>query len=403
MGKKELTPLNEAFRRMDEVLSKVSLSSEKIPVHAADGMVLRADQFSRLSLPPFNKSAMDGYAVREGDQREEYNLLGTIAAGESKKVFLEPGTAVKVMTGAPVPEGAGKVIRQENTVRNGNKIRVADHSDSPNICWKAEDVCVGQEVMTAGMTIDPLAIGNLISCGIMEVEVARRVRISVISTGSEIVDSPGEIKDGRIMNTNGPLLAALSKDCGFEVIGEHRVPDEKNATTEALRAAAEQADITVLSGGVSVGDYDYVTGALGDTGLNIHFSRLAVKPGKPTVFATAGRRTVLGLPGNPVSVFLMFHLFVRRAASLLSGRRPVHREFPVRLKDPLSRRKSWRAEYRPCRLLPDGFVESLDYHGSAHLTGLIGADGFFLVPSGIDAIDAGETVSFFPVGRFWKY
>ncbi|MBI2844743.1 MAG: molybdopterin molybdotransferase MoeA [Armatimonadetes bacterium] len=389
--------VDEASRIVDEALGGVRPSGETVPVRESAGMVALRDQVSRLDLPAFDKSAMDGYAVLGGDERDQYRLLETVPAGSVGEAKLVPGTTVKVMTGAAVPEGAARVIRLEHAEELDGVVRIGKRENASNICKRGEDVRVGDPILPAGTVLGALEIANLISCGITEVEVARLVRAMVISTGDEIVDSPDMIAPGKIMNSNGPMLVGLAREAGLEVVGEESVPDEKQAVEQAIRRGMKLADIVMLSGGVSVGEFDFVLEALSDVGLKVHFTRLAVQPGKPTVFTTSGEKAVFGLPGNPVSVFLMFHLFVLRAAAIMSGRNPEPRLFRLRLSADYSRTRADRQAYVPSRLREDGSIETVAYHGSAHISALMSADGFLIVPIGVSGIRQAEEADFLPI------
>jgi len=395
----KMIPLDEALRTLDETLPDVKLCSETVSVHSALGRVLIVDQTSHLDLPPFDKSAMDGYAILADDERDEYRLLETVAAGQIATKRLQPGTTVKIMTGAAVPPGAGRVIMVEHTKQHGDVVKVLKHRGSTNICWQAEDIRRGDMILSAGTILSAVDITNLIACGVTEIQVVRRVRLAIISTGSEIVDSPVLLEPGKIMNANGPLLAALAAQYGLVVASEEFVRDDRAATAQALRTALDQADVVVLSGGVSVGDFDFVIEALADVGLKLHFSRVAVKPGKPMTYASAPGKVVFGLPGNPVSVYLTFHLFVLRAVALMTGAAAGLREFSLGLATDYQRRRAERVEYVPCKLTCDGAVKPVEYHGSAHLYALTEADGFFIVPTGVTELRAGDTVTFTPLTR----
>jgi len=394
--------VDEAFRIVDSVLSGVKAPGETVAVREALGRVVLDDQRSELDLPPFNKAAMDGYAVAAGDCRDSYRLVDTVPAGQLPAAELLPGTAARIMTGAPVPAGAGKVIKQEDTREHDGIVEVLRHDTAANICGKAEDVRRGQVIVAAGTLLDPVADASLIGCGITSVRVARRLRAAVISTGDELAASLESLGPGKIMDSNGPMLAALARGHGMEVVGECTAPDDSAAISSALGRAIAMADLVLVSGGVSAGMFDCVIGAMNACGLTVHFSRVAMRPGKPTVFATApaedGRpRVVFGLPGNPVSAFVAFHLFVVRAAALLTGRRPVRREFTLPLAGEFRRRHAERTEYVPACISAESAVEPVDYHGSAHLAALLQADGFFVVPNGTAAVRAGHPVSFMPI------
>jgi molybdopterin molybdotransferase len=396
-----MIPLEDALRIVDDTLPARQPAAETLAVREAAGRALTSDEVSRLDLPPFNKSAMDGFAILQGDERETYRVLETVAAGAVGAERLVEGTAVEVMTGAAVPEGAGRVIMVEHTERDGDTIAVHTPSSAANICWQGEDVRRGDVVMAAGTVLGPLDVANLVACGVTEIRVAKPVRLAVISTGDEIVDSPEQLAPGRIMNSNGPLLVGLARVFGLEVVSEDSVGDRRDAILAALAGALEAADIVVLSGGVSVGEFDFVTDAVSDAGLTVHFTRVSVKPGKPMTYASAPGRATFALPGNPVSVYLMFHLFVLRAAARMLGAQSPVREHPIQMATDYRRRKAERLEYVPCRL-NEGAAEPLRYHGSAHLTALTASDGFFVVPRGVDALSAGDRVLFMPRVRGWS-
>jgi molybdopterin molybdotransferase len=399
----------DAFAIVDARLARPAPAAETLPVRAAVGRILAADQHSRLELPPFDKSAMDGYAILPDDERDEYRLLESVAAGQTPTAKLAPGTTVKVMTGAPVPAGAGRVIMREFTEEAGEAVRVHRHGSKSNICVCGEDVRIGDLILPAGRRIDALDVANLVSCGVTDVAVALPVRVAIISTGDEIVDDPAELAPGKIMNANGPMLAGLAAAHGLAVVAEQSVSDDLEETAAALREALEAADIVILSGGVSVGDYDFVVGAFDRVGLAVHFASIAVKPGRPTVFASpeegseqAPGKAVFGLPGNPVSVCVMFHLFVLRAAAVLCGADPGPRQLRLAMAANYRRRKASRAQFVPARLTETGAVEPLEYHGSAHLLAFREADGLLHVPRGVEELAAGEEATFLPTWGGWR-
>jgi len=391
----------EAFGMVDARTPVACVGVESLPVRRAAGRVLARDQVSCVDLPPFNKSAMDGFAISEGDLSEQYRVIETIAAGQVGQQSLTAGTCVKVMTGAAVPSETGCVIRIEDVEERDGRIRVLSREGVSNICQRAEDVKRGETVLRCGTLLGPLEVSNLVSCGVSEVEVFRKVRVAVISTGDEIVDDARLLGPGKIMNSNGPLLAGLCEESCLEVVGNQTVADDKGAITDALRTALSRADIVALSGGVSVGEFDFVLDAIAGVGLDVNFTRVAVKPGKPTTYASAPDKAVFGLPGNPVAVYLMFHLFVHRAACLMSGR-SCDRGLTLALAGDFKRRKTERAAFVPCRLTDDGCVEEVVYHGSAHLAALMQADGFFIVPVTVAELRNGERVTFVPTARRWS-
>lgn len=392
MAAEQMIPLEQALASLDAAVPLRTPAPELLPVRSAWGRILTADQAARLDLPPFDKSAVDGYAVSENDARSEYELIGTVAAGQECRLELRPGQTVKVMTGAPVPAGTGRVVMLEDASEADGVVSISAEAAAHNICRQAEDVRAGQLVLHAGRRLGAVEIASLIGCGLTEVAVAPRVQIAIVSTGDELVDDPGQLSAGRIVNSNGPLLSALAGEYGLEVACELSARDSREDTRRALEAALAAAPLVALSGGVSAGDYDCVPGVLAELGLALHFNRVAAKPGKPLTLATGGGKTVLGLPGNPVAVYLMFHLFVLRAARRLIGLPAELTSRRMRLAAGYARPRVDRQEHVPCRINATGEVESFDYHGSAHLLALVEADGFFVVPVGVNSLSAGAPI-----------
>ncbi len=399
MSKKgEMISLTEALGIVEQELAgSTILPIETVSVRQAQGRIISENQTALLDLPAFNKSAMDGYAILDGDYRQEYRLIETVPAGKTPTQKLEPGTTTKVMTGAPVPEGTGQVIMVEQTCEADGKVRVISHSEDTHICQRGEDIKQGDIVLKAPKMLGPLEIANLISVGITEVKVFAPVRIAILTTGNEIADSPNNLASGQIMNSNGPMLEALCRKYSLEITANTIVKDDRDATVSAISTALKNSDITVLSGGVSVGDYDYVAKAIKLAGLKLHFNRLAVKPGKPMTFASADKKAVFGLPGNPVAVFLMFHLFVLHASRLITGIKHKVRYVTLPLAKDFCRRKAERMAFQPCNLTQDGLLKQFEYHGSAHLLALVNCDGFFIVPKGQTSITAGQKVRFLSI------
>ncbi len=391
--------LEEALRRVDEAVSRLRLDAEVLPVRAALGRTVRAAAHARLALPPFDKSAVDGYALPDdGDEGAEYRLRETLHAGESTPQPLRPGTTVKVMTGAPVPSGTERVVMVEHASEVDGFVRLNRSAGAPNVCRRGEDLEPGQLVAETGQTISPLVLGNLVAAGITDVEVSCPVRIAILSTGDEIADDPAALHHGQIMDSNGPMLSALAQAHGMNLVYTARVPDELAATRAYTDQALAAADLVVISGGASEGESDYVAPALRKLGLTPLFTRVAIKPGKPVTFAASERRLVLALPGNPVSAWLMFHVFGLRIAAHLLGRPPDPRVFRLRLAAPFMRRSVDRQEFVPARLDGTAGCIPVTYHGSAHLSALTGIDGFFLVPLGVQTLPAGAEVPFLPLG-----
>lgn len=394
-----MLPLTEAFRIADEATTRLQPGRELRSLEAAAGCCVAEDQMAELNLPPFRKSAMDGYAIPEGEASAAYRLTETIAAGQLPSAPLAAGTCVKVMTGAPVPEGTARVVPVEAAEAVDGAVRPQVAGGATNICEQGEDVAEGEVVLKTGTRLTPLARAHLLGCGIAEVEVYRPLRLAILSSGDEIVDHPDHLRPGCIVDTNTPLLTGLAERHGMEVCHTAHLSDDPQETEAGLRAALDAADLVILTGGVSMGDFDCIPDAMQALGLEIHFTRLAVKPGKPTTLATSADRMVFGLPGNPVSAFLMFHLFILRVQQVLTGNERGLHEHLLVLDEAYERSSTERCAYVPARIRRVGTVQPVVYHGSAHLAALLNADGFFHVPQGTRGLPSGSHVTFYRLPR----
>jgi len=306
-----------------------ALPAELIPLSQALGRTLARDIKAREDIPPFTKATMDGFAVRASDTAAagpggpgpvDLEVVADLPAGRLPRKAVGPGQAVRIMTGAPLPAGADAVVIVEDTESRGQAVTVRRKVDpGDNLGLAGEDLRKGETAVERGALIGPAEIGMLAAAGLARVPATRRPRLAVIATGDEIVE-PGQPKRrGQIRNSNGPALTAMAAAAGAEAsyLGIAR---DKSASLGARLARAKGADILVLSGGVSVGDYDLVKAGLEEAGVRPVFWRVRIKPGKPVFFGVRGRQLVFGLPGNPTSSMVTFHLFVRPALDRLLGR-----------------------------------------------------------------------------------
>ncbi len=406
MSQRPAVPLERALALIDDAVAPHGdpWPRQTVPIAAALGRVLADAPHATIDQPPFDKSAMDGFAVRGGDPGLDacpafpgaagpfYRVSELVPAGAVAQAPLEPGCAVRIMTGAPVPAEAGRVVMQEHTELRDGWVRLTRPPGRPNICPRGEDTRAGQELLTPGHRLAAVDLANLAACGVTEVSVARRVRLAVISTGDEVVAHPTELGPGRILDANGPLLAALAETWGLELTLLAHAPDDEDATRAVVAQALDDADLVAMSGGVSAGVFDHVQAALIACGLSVDFDRVDVKPGRPMTFAHGPAGLVFGLPGNPVPVYLMFHLFVLRAAAALQGAASPVRRLRLPLAQAYERRKVARLGFEPGRIDAHGRLEHVRAHGTAHLLAQGSADGFFAVPKGIASLDAGTVV-----------
>jgi len=306
-----------------------TLPAEAVALPESLGRTLARDIKAAESIPPFTKATMDGYAVRAADTRRsgtaaaravELDVLEDLPAGRLSRKTVGPGQAVRIMTGAPLPAGADAVVMVEDTEKAGRRVTVRrEAGPGDNIGLAGEDLEKGEIALERGALIGPAEIGMLAAAGLRRVPVTRRPRLVVIATGDEIVEPGVRKRRGQIRNANGPALTAMALTAGAEAV-YLGIARDRNASLAAKLAKARGADILVLSGGVSVGDYDLVKAELEAAGVRPVFWRVRIKPGKPVFFGVRGRQLVFGLPGNPTSAMVTFHLFVRPAIDRLLGR-----------------------------------------------------------------------------------
>lgn len=311
---------------LEKILAAIPepVAAEEIPIAQGAGRTLAADLTARRTQPPFPASAMDGYAVRAADVAAvpaQLRRVGTSAAGHGFAGTLGPGEAVRIFTGAPVPEGADAILIQENAEIDGDTVTAREPVAAGRFLRRAGlDFRAGETLVRAGETLDARRLALAASAGHVVLPVRRKPRVAVLATGDELV-RPGEPAAwDQIVASNGLALGALSLDAGAEVVDLGIVTDDLGALREAVgRAQAAGADLLVTLGGASVGDHDLVQAALGAEGMELGFWRVALRPGKPLMFGRLGAMTVIGLPGNPVSSIVCGLLFVVPAIRALLG------------------------------------------------------------------------------------
>jgi len=321
-------PMLSVEEALEQVLSAFQpLESERVPILETPGRVLAEDIYADVDIPPYANSSMDGYAVQAADtvgaSRETpvpLLVTGGVPAGYVAEKELTPGTAICIMTGAPIPPGADAVVRVEDTEATGEWVNVfAEVEEGRYIRPAGEDVRQGTLVLRRGLRIRPQEVGMLAALGHKEVAVTRRPRVAILATGDEVVEIDAPLAPGKIRNANSYSNAAQVIACGGTPILLGIARDRVEELTEAIRAGLEQeVDLFLTSGGVSVGDFDLVKKVLAAEG-EINFWRVRMKPGKPLAFGHIGDVPVLGLPGNPVSVMVSFEMFVRPALLKMLG------------------------------------------------------------------------------------
>ena len=389
--------LAEAIIRLEAAVGGLKPVVETIPIGESSGRVLAADAVSRIDIPPFDRVMMDGYAIPPGPQSRVYRVSGFVPAGSQNAPALEPGTAMKVMTGAEAPAGTGRIVMVEHTRERDGWVEILDESPTVHVAPRGEDVGAGEVVLKAGSRIGPTRLAGLTSCGLARVEVFRPPRATFLATGDELVPAGGELAPGLIHDANTPLMANLLRERGYEVATPDSATDDPPELREAVGSALDAGGLTVITGGVSMGDRDIVPGVLKELGLEIIFDRVKVKPGKPATLAAGPRGIVLALPGNPVSAFVGCFLYVLPALSLMEGRRTRPRFIPMPLAAALAGGADQRLRLLPARLDEEGRVDLLDYHNSGHVHALLRAEGLVRVEAGAEPPAAGESVPFWPL------
>jgi molybdopterin molybdotransferase len=383
------------------------LPDEEVALDDALSRVLAEDVRSDTDLPPFDRAAMDGYALRaSGVSGAPFALevIGEVRAGQWPDLTVGPGQAARVMTGAPVPPGADAVQQVEKT-QALDEFRVtilAPVAEGANIAPRGSEVRAGQVVLARGRVIDPSALAVLASAGRARVPVARRPAVSILVTGDEIVDVAAVPGPGQIRNSNGPAVAAQARLAGAEVRLLGVAPDRQDAMEAALRTGLP-ADVLVASGGVSAGDYDLVEPALRELGAEFLFTKVAIKPGAPLVFGRLGETLVFGLPGNPVSAQVTFDLFVRAALLKMQGARVLERpRVSVELLEGIKNR-SGRMTHAPARVRFEGgrlVARPVRSMGSGDLAAHARANALVVIEADRVEAAAGETAEALLLGNF---
>ena len=364
---------------------------ERVPLAHALGRVLAEDVTSAEPLPPFDSSAMDGFAVLAGPAAA-LEVIDESRAGHPASRPLERGQAIRISTGAQIPAGADSVVPVERTGELDGHVDVPETTAGAHVRRAGDDVKPGELLLRAGSSLGPAELGVLASLGRPQVDCGVRPRVAVLVTGDELVEPGVELGPGQIRDSNLYTMAAQAEHSGAVVVTRAVVPDTRAATVAALAAALAEADVVCVSGGVSIGPHDHVKSALLELGVEERFWGVRLKPGKPTWFGERGPVLVFGLPGNPVSAMVTFHLFARPALRRLAGGDPEDTRTTAVLDTPVERNDA-RDEVIRCTLSArdDGWhVTPTKEQGSHVLTSMLGAGAFALVTAGRGEVAAGD-------------
>ncbi len=351
--------------------------TETVRIEKAQGRVLAKPVICPQDSPPFTKAAMDGYAVRSVDDTDSYRIIETVAAGDAGGITVGQNECVKIMTGAVLPEGADKVIRVEYTREEGGKMILTRDEPFDNIILKGSNHKKGETAMKPKL-LTVRDIGVLASYGLEKVPVAIRPRVTVIPTGTELQVPGKSLEPGQIYNSNSFQLEAQIRETGCAAQRIDIIGDDPGLLEEQIKRAIDSSDLVLLSGGVSMGDYDFVPEVLHTLGAEILFHGLAVKPGKPTLFAVKGNTYIFGMPGNPVSTFVIFDVFVKPFLFSMMGIMYTPPCARGTLAETITRKRAERVEFLPVRI-ESGIVRRLPYHGSSNLDTLAEANALLRI------------------------
>lgn len=388
-----MVSLDTAIRIVEQSVTALS-AEERVTLTDSLYRVLAHDVVSDINMPPFRKTAVDGYACRAADLDIPLSVIEVIAAGTVPHKNIIQGTCSKIMTGAPIPNGADCVIPVEDTeILPDGTIRFTGNKPKSNICELGEDIKIGESPLGQGALIKPQHIAIMAALGCHSPIVSVRPKVSILPTGDELVE-PTEIPQGsKIRNSNGHQLIAQVISAGAIPIYHGIVGDTEEVTEKAIARALTESDVVVLTGGVSMGDFDYVPRIMERLGVKILFDSIAVQPGKPTTFGVAGNKLIFGLPGNPVSSFIQFEFLVKPALLMMMGcNTPYAPIYRLPLANDYSRKRAERLGLFPVILNTNGEVEPLEYHGSAHIFALARANGIASIALGVKEMKKGELV-----------
>ncbi len=377
---------------------------EKIAIREALNRILAEDIRSRINVPTGTNSAMDGYALNSADipsdGTAELNVLGTAWAGKPFAQKVTPGSCVRIMTGAIMPEGTDTVIIQEDVQVTGSGIRIDGSTrKGDNVRQAGEDIAAGETILTEGRRLNPADIGLVASLGIAEVSVVRRLRVAFFSTGDELRSIGETLSDGAIYDSNRYTLHGMLERMGADIIDMGVIRDDKQALEEAFAIAAANADVLITSGGVSVGDADYIKEILSKLG-QVDFWKVAIKPGRPLAFGRVGDAVFFGLPGNPVSVMVTFYEFVQPALRKMIGEDDAGMLTLKARCDSRLKKRPGRVEYQRGILQQDKegnlVVTKTGAQGSGILRSMSQANCFIILPMDSTGVEPGSYVDIQP-------
>ena len=368
-------------------------STEQVSLKDAFNRILQEDVYADTDMPPFDKSAMDGYACREADIHNELELLEIINAGSVPQKEIGRNQCSKIMTGAKVPKGADLVFKVEDSeATDGNRIKCTNPGSVKNICYQGEDYSSGTILIPKGTIINVSHMAVLAGAGYNQVMVSKMPGVALINTGSELVEPSEMPQEGKIRNSNGSQLVSQLKQMKLSVTDLGIIEDDYEKLTNTFKGAFEKNDIVFFTGGASVGDFDWIPKILKDQGFQIYWDRTGIKPGNPMTFSQKGNKYCFGLSGNPVSSLVQFELLAKPALYKLLGAKYKPLRMQVKLNFTIQRKKADRIGIVPVLINEEGLVDQIPFNGSAHINALVFANALMEFPAGEFNLKKGESV-----------
>ena len=385
--------------------------TETVSLTESLGRILASNIVADRDSPPFDRALMDGFAIMKGDLSQEFQIIETIAAGNTPKKKLSIGTCAKIMTGAMLPKNASQVVKVEDTTAHDCIMRFQASDPSDYIVKRGTYLKRKQIILTHSHLIRPQEVALLANVGRSQIKVFQKPRVAVFSTGTEIVDSARASHSAQIRNSNGPMIEALITQQGGLADNFGIVKDDRGLLTKAIGRALSSHHVIVCTGGVSMGDFDFLPEVLRQLRFKILFSRLSIQPGKPMLLAKRGQNIVFALPGNPVSAFVTFILFVAPFLARLGGQSECASFGPARLAESFSRKNASRLLFLPGsfvappqdtmksrnRGVDKTSVKGLSFHDSGQIDVLSQADCLIQIPEGVSTLKEGDVVYARPI------
>ena len=386
-----MLPFDEALKIVLDSANK--LGSERVDISQATNRILAEDVESDMDMPPRDRSVFDGYTCCRQDLANELKIIETIRTGMPPKKTIGPNQCAKIMTGATVPRGADCVFMVEFTENpTADTVRFTGETTDDNIRPQGRDIKTGQVVLGNGARIKPQHVAVLATVGHAEVLVSSKPMVGIIATGDELVEPHSKPSPWRHRNSNSPQLAAQLESLGTIVTDYGIAKDTSDEIDLIFKKAAVENDVVLLSGGVSMGDFDFVPGILKKNNIELLFEKISLKPGKPTVFGISENLYCFGLPGNPVSTFVVFELIVKPFLYKLMGHDYTPPNIQMPLSETISRKDTERRSWTPIAITDTGTLRKVEYHDSGHINALSGADGLVCMDIGVAEIPKGTFV-----------